>query len=68
MKRICAIALALVLLVSGAKAAGAEAVVTSDTLYVQPVKGLRDDFILGADVSSLLVQEQSGVVYRGFDG
>ena len=68
MKRICAIALALVLLMSGAKAAGAEAGVTSDTLYVQQVKGLRDDFILGADVSSLLVQEQSGVVYRGFDG
>ena len=41
---------------------------TSDSLYVQPVEDLPDGFILGADVSTLLAEEQSGVVYKGFDG
>ena len=76
MKRICAIALAAVLLVgcagSGKQAEETKAeeppAVTSDSLYVQKVEGLSDDFILGADVSILLAQENSGVVYRGFDG
>lgn len=30
--------------------------------------GLSEDFIMGADVSTLLAQEASGVIYRGFDG
>ena len=76
MKRICAITLAAVLLVgcagSGKQAEETKAeeppAVTSDSLYVQEVEGLSDDFILGADVSSLLVEEQSGVRYYGFDG
>ncbi len=42
--------------------------VQSDTLYVEKIDGLPEDFLLGADVSSLLAEEQSGVVYRGFDG
>ncbi len=39
----------------------------SDSLYVEAVD-LPDGFILGADVSSLLAEEASGVVYRDFDG
>lgn len=38
------------------------------TLYVKRVENLPDDFILGMDVSSVLAEEASGVVYRGFDG
>ena len=75
MKRIGIILLALALLMGCAgtpKEPAAKAqvppAVTSHTLYVAPVAGLRDDVILGADVSSLLAEEQSGVVYRGFDG
>jgi arabinogalactan endo-1,4-beta-galactosidase len=37
-------------------------------IVVHKVEGLDDGFILGADVSSLIAQERSGVVYRGFDG
>lgn len=40
----------------------------SDSLDVEKVDGLPDDFILGMDVSSVLAEERSGVVYRGFDG
>ncbi len=29
---------------------------------------LNDDFVLGVDVSSIIAEEQSGVVYRDFDG
>ena len=37
-------------------------------LFVTPVEGLSKDFIRGADVSSLLAQEASGVVFYNFDG
>lgn len=47
---------------------GSESALTSDTLYVEQVENLPEDFILGADVSSLLSEEASGVVYKGFDG
>ena len=42
--------------------------VTSNSLYVKKVEGLGEDFILGADVSVLLAEETSGVVYKDFDG
>ena len=37
-------------------------------ILVRKVEGLPEDFLLGADVSSLLAQEASGVVYRDFAG
>ncbi|MCL2628911.1 MAG: glycosyl hydrolase 53 family protein [Oscillospiraceae bacterium] len=37
-------------------------------LIVAPVEGLSKDFIRGADVSSLLAQEASGVRFYNFDG
>ena len=71
MKRIGAIILALLLLTGcgkGGTAVQEKKAVTSDTLYVEKIENLRDDFILGADVSSLLSEEASGVKYYGFDG
>lgn len=38
------------------------------TILVPKVEGLSQDFVMGADVSSLLSQEASGVVYRNFAG
>ena len=37
-------------------------------LFVQKVDGLRDDFIMGMDASSVLSLEASGVKYYDFDG
>ncbi|MBD5128796.1 MAG: cellulase family glycosylhydrolase [Ruminococcaceae bacterium] len=37
-------------------------------LYVEPIAGLTDSFIRGADVSTYLSQKESGVVYKDFDG
>ena len=79
MKRIGIVLLSLILLAGCAGEAGkavpekeadpaGAASVTSDTLYVEKIDGLPEDFLLGADVSSLLAEEQSGVVYKGFDG
>ena len=40
----------------------------SSTLYVDKVENLPDDFILGIDASSVIAEEQSGVIYRDYDG
>ncbi len=37
-------------------------------IFVEKVDGLTEDFILGVDVSTALVQEKSGVVYYNEDG
>ena len=37
-------------------------------VFVEPVKDLADDFYLGMDASSVLVEENSGVKYYDFDG
>ena len=36
--------------------------------WTDPISGLSDDFILGMDASSVLVEENSGVTYHNFDG
>ena len=69
-----AAALAAALLLSSCAGAapapekGEERAVYSESLYVKKTEGLSEDFILGMDVSSVLSEERSGVVYRGFDG
>ena len=71
MKRFGTIVLIMLLLTGcgkGGTAVQEKKAVTSDTLYVEKIENLRDDFILGADVSSLLAEEASGVKYYGFDG
>lgn len=42
--------------------------VSSDTLYVKKVEGLKEDFVMGMDASTVLALEQSGVKYYDFDG
>lgn len=37
-------------------------------IYVEPIPDISDDFIRGMDVSSILVEEKSGVKYYGADG
>lgn len=37
-------------------------------IYVEPIEGLSDDFIKGMDISTLIVEEESGVVYYNEDG
>lgn len=52
---------------SGLNAAGAEAAGTNP-LWVGRVEGLAEDFILGVDASSVIAEEESGVVYYSFAG
>ncbi len=40
----------------------------ASSVYVEAVEGISDDFIRGMDASSVLVEENSGVVYYSFDG
>ena len=37
-------------------------------IFVQPIENLKDDFICGADISTVLAEEESGVVYYDLDG
>lgn len=37
-------------------------------VYVEPIEGLPEDFIRGVDISSVLVEEKSGVVYYNETG
>ena len=41
---------------------------SSDTLYVKKIENLRDDFIMGVDVSSVISLEKSGVKFYDYDG
>jgi len=43
-------------------------VAKESTLHVPKIRNLSDDFLMGADVSSLLSLENSGTVFHGFDG
>ena len=56
--------LALLLLLCLPMAAHAE----GSTLYVKKVENMPEDFILGMDISSVLAEEMSGVVYYDFAG
>ncbi len=61
------LSLALLLLLSGCSSdKGAD--VTSDTLFVEKVENLPEDFILGMDASCVPALEASGVTYYNHDG
>lgn len=51
-----------------ASGAGDEDPVTDAGLFVEKVPGLPENFIMGADVSSMLSLEESGVVFRNRNG
>lgn len=67
---------AAALMLSGCRTNGGEANVykfegsaaADSELYVEPIAGLTDSFIRGADVSTYLAQKESGVTYKDFDG
>ena len=37
-------------------------------VYVEPIENLPEDFIRGVDISSIIAQEESGVVYYNEEG
>lgn len=39
-----------------------------ENVYVEPIENLREDFIRGVDISSILAEEESGVVYYNENG
>ncbi|SDB31393.1 arabinogalactan endo-1,4-beta-galactosidase [Ruminococcaceae bacterium FB2012] len=41
---------------------------SSDTLYVKKIENMRDDFIMGCDISSVISLEKSGVKFYDYDG
>ena len=41
---------------------------SSDTLWVKKIDGLKDDFIMGCDISSVISLEEAGVKFYDYDG
>ncbi len=70
MKKSLILILSLVLLFTGCTGdpAPAETFPQDHHSIVEKVEGLSDDFLLGADISSLIALENSGMVYHNFDG
>jgi arabinogalactan endo-1,4-beta-galactosidase len=67
--KITAMALATLLIAGCGKSKGLNTnSIPSDSLHVEKVDNLTDDFILGMDISSVLSLEKSGVKYYDFDG
>lgn len=60
--------MALMFTACNAAPARKEINVTSDSLYVQKVENLPEDFIMGMDASCVPALENSGVKYYDFDG
>ena len=70
-KRLAVLTLAAALTLSACAPGGSkrkEIHVESDSLYVQKVENLPDDFIFGMDASCVPALENSGVKYYDFDG
>ena len=65
MNRLLLLSLAALLLLSLPLSALPE---ETSPLCVRKVENMPEDFILGMDVSSVIAEENSGVVYYGFDG
>ena len=66
-KKFAAIALAALMALCAVTGVSAE-VIEAGTVTAKQAEGLRNDFITGADVSSLLSLEASGRKFYGFDG
>lgn len=67
--KITAMALATLLIAGCGKSKGLNThSIPSDSLHVEKVDNLTDEFILGMDISSVLSLEKSGVKYYDFDG
>ena len=75
-RKITAAMLAAVLTVGSLTGCGKEGTVSvtlptaaeEAEIYVEPIAGLADDFIKGMDVSSVIAEEESGVVYYDENG
>ncbi|MBR0133502.1 MAG: glycosyl hydrolase 53 family protein [Lachnospiraceae bacterium] len=37
-------------------------------IFIEPIEGLSDDFYRGVDISSVIAEEQSGIVYKDWSG
>ena len=70
MKKYLFLLLSLALLLTGCHTAEPSATQPQKKpgITVQKVDGLSDDFLLGADISSLIALENSGMVYHNFNG
>ena len=69
MKKYLFLLISLALLLTGCETAvpPASKPQQAHTPLVEKVEGLSDDFLLGADISSLIALENSGLVYHNFD-
>lgn len=70
MKRYLLLLLSMAVLLTGCHTTGPSTVKPKKELNItiEKVEGLSEDFLLGADISSLIALEKSGLVYHNFNG
>ena len=58
----------LILSITGCLGNKVRKITSSDSIYVRKIPNISDDFIMGMDVSSVVAEENSGVIYRDYEG
>ena len=71
-RTLCAVAAVVVCTLAGIAGCGSKKIevkpIPSDTLYVEKVENIPDDFIFGMDSSQVPALEAAGVKYYDYDG
>ncbi len=68
LKSIAAASLAAAVIITGSCSSAAPVKQSSETLYVDKIENLSDDFIMGCDISTVVSLENSGVKFYDYDG
>ncbi len=68
LRNLTAIPLAATVIITSSCSAAAPVKQSSETLYVEKIENLSDDFIMGCDISTVIALENSGVKFYNYNG
>lgn len=68
LRNLTAISLAATVIFTSSCSAAAPVKQSSETLYVEKIENLSDDFIMGCDISTVIALENSGVKFYNYNG
>ena len=68
LRNLTAISLAATVIITNSCSVAAPVKQSSETLYVEKIENLSDDFIMGCDISTVISLENSGVKFYNYNG
>ena len=68
LRNLTAIPLAATVIITSSCSAATPVKQSSETLYVEKIENLSDDFIMGCDISTVIALENSGVKFYNYNG